>query len=114
VIAAHRALLVVGAVLAGCGGGGAQAGGAGPAPAPSCEPARARAEELYGAAAAAAPTPAAPTEVADNVAMVVADCRADPARVAGCAAAATSIAQLEGCLRPLDDDGSEGLGLRTE
>lgn len=113
-IAAHRALVVLGALLVACGGGAAGTGGAGPTPAPSCEPARARAEQLYGAAAGAAPTPAAPTEVADNVAMVVADCHADPAGVAGCAAAATSIARLEACLRPLDDDGSEGLGLRAE
>jgi hypothetical protein len=109
VIAAHRALFVLGALLVACGGGAAGTGGAGPTPAPSCEPARVRAEQLYGAAASAAPT-----EVADNVAMVVADCHADPAGVAGCAAAATSIARLEACLRPLDDDGSEGLGLRAE
>jgi hypothetical protein len=115
VTAARRAGLVIGLALAGCGGG-ASKGGAGPAPtpAPSCEPARARAEQLYAAAAAAGPAPAAPTEVADNVAMVAADCQADPHRVAGCAAAATSIGELEACLRPIDDDGSEGLGLRAE
>jgi hypothetical protein len=117
VIATRRAglALAIALALAGCGGGAGK-GGAGPAapPPPSCEPARARAEQLYAAAAAAAPTPAAPTEVADNAAMVAADCQADPHRVAGCAAAATSIGQLEACLRPIDDDGSEGLGFRAE
>lgn len=105
--------VLVSLVLAACGGG---KGGAGPVPPskPACDGARARAEQLYGAAAAAATTPAPTTEVADNVAMVAADCAADPGRVAPCAEAAGTVSALEACLRPIDDDGSEGLELRSE
>jgi hypothetical protein len=99
--------------LAACGG--SSKSGAGPTPpAPACDGARVRAEQLYGAAAAASATPPPATEVADNVAMVAADCEADPARVAPCAEAAPSVSALEACLRPIDDDGSEGLDLRSE
>ena len=45
---------------------------------------------------------------ADDVAMVMRDCAADPG-VAACAKAATSAAELEQrCLIPLDEEGSEG------
>jgi hypothetical protein len=55
-----------------------------------------------------------PEEVADNTAMVLAECRTSPDRIAGCARKATSVAQLEACLPPLDDDGSEGLQFQNE
>jgi hypothetical protein len=107
------ALASLTAALAACGGGTSGAGPT-PPPRPACDGARARAEQLYGAAAAASATPPPATEVADNVAMVAADCEADPARVAPCAEAAASVSALEACLRPIDDDGSEGLELRGE
>ena len=48
-------------------------------------------------------------EVADNVAMVMTECRAAPAKVVPCLAKVTAVAQLEGtCLPALDDDGREG------
>ena len=53
-------------------------------------------------------------EIADNTAMVLGECRAAPGTVAGCAKAATSIAQLEACLTPLDDEGSEGLQFQNK
>lgn len=48
-------------------------------------------------------------EVADNVAMVLAECRTSADRVVACATKATAVTQLERtCLAPLDDEGSEG------
>ena len=48
-------------------------------------------------------------ELADNVDMVMRECKAAPAKVVPCLAKATAVAQLEGtCLPPLDDDGREG------
>jgi len=65
----------------------------------SCDEARAHVEDLYRGTESAA----------DDVAMVMKDCAADPARVAGCAGAAKTAAELEQrCLIPLDDEGSEG------
>ena len=50
--------------------------------------------------------------VADNVAMVMKDCRKKP-ELAACALNATSVAQLEKqCPIPLDPEGSEGLELK--
>jgi hypothetical protein len=88
------------------GGSGSGTGGGGTS---VCEGARARAEQLYRAEAAARTPPGTDEEVADNVAMVVADCRTDPSLVAACAARATTVAALErDCLIQLDDEGSEG------
>lgn len=48
-------------------------------------------------------------EVADNVAMVMTECKAAPAKVVPCLAKVTAVAQLEGaCLPALDDEGREG------
>ncbi len=58
---------------------------------------------------ATAGTATAGTEVADNVAMVMAECKAAPARVVPCLREVTAVAQLERtCLAPLDDEGREG------
>ena len=47
--------------------------------------------------------------VADNTAMVMAECTAQPARVVPCLATATTVPDLEArCLAPLDDEGTEG------
>src|SRR5438045_616546 len=77
------------------------------APTASCDDIRAHVEQLYR------------TEiqrddlVADNVAMVMKDCKKQPARVAGCAANAKSVAELEKtCVIPLDPEGSEGMELK--
>jgi hypothetical protein len=91
------------------GTGGGSGSGTGSAGVSVCEGARARAEALYRAEAAARTPPGTDEEVADNVAMVVADCRTDPALVAACAARAASIADLErDCVIRLDDEGNEG------
>ena len=92
---------------AGTGGGsGSGTGGGGTS---VCEGARARADALYRAEAAARTPAGTDEEVADNVAMVVADCRTDPSLVAACAARAATVSALErDCLIRLDDEGSEG------
>lgn len=101
----------------GSGGGGTGSGpgtgtGSGPGTggsgkAEECATLQAHVEELYRAGAER--TKMTPEEIADNTAMVVGGCKETPDRVVGCARAATSVAQLEACLPPLDDDGSEGL-----
>ena len=46
-------------------------------------------------------------ELQDNVAMVMADCKKDPARVVPCLQTVVSVKQLEqACLIPLDDEGN--------
>jgi hypothetical protein len=77
-----------------------------------CEGLGAHVTELYQASAER--TKMTPEEVADNTAMVLGECRTTPGRVAGCAKKATSVAQLEACLPPLDDDGSEGLQFQNK
>jgi hypothetical protein len=48
-------------------------------------------------------------EVADNVAMVVAECKTAPTRIVACVTKATAVAVIEQrCLAAVDDDGSEG------
>lgn len=47
--------------------------------------------------------------VADNVDMMLVDCRKNPRRFAPCLKSAVSVAQMErDCLIPLDDEGREG------
>ena len=51
--------------------------------------------------------------VADNVAMVMADCAKQPAKVVPCLASAATVADIETkCLELLDDEGTEGDKLR--
>jgi hypothetical protein len=51
-----------------------------------------------------------PEEVADNTAMVMAECRAAPNHVVECMGRVTSVVQLETlCMPKLDDEGTEGL-----
>jgi hypothetical protein len=117
----RNALAVTGALIVlavgGCactshgstGAGGGSGSSSAATGASVCEGARSRAESLYRAEAAARKPPGTDEEVADNVAMVVADCRTDPALVAACAARAESVAALErDCLIRIDDDGTEG------
>jgi hypothetical protein len=93
------------------GGSGASGGtGGGTGDASECERVKPAVTALYEAEAKA--TGAAEkdaTFVADNVAMVMKDCAQEPGRVAACAGAAASVAQLEkDCLIPLDPEGTEG------
>ena len=98
----------------GGGGGGSGGGGGGqqpPAADPRCEAIRPRVRSLYEAAQKAAPQKPEPDLAADlleaDVAMVVADCAADPDRVAPCAERAADADELERtCLIPLDDEGA--------
>lgn len=81
-----------------------------------CEGARGNVEKLYRAdaeaekAAAKDPSKVNVEEmVADNTTMVMNDCAAQPGRVAACAGAAKTVAELEdSCLIPLDEEGTEG------
>ncbi len=90
--------------------GGGTGTGTGTGSAADCASIKAPVTALYDAEAkATAATDKDTTFVEDNVAMVMKDCAQDPARVAACAAAATSSAQLEkDCLIPIDEEGTEG------
>lgn len=125
VMVAWSSLLAVACACKSRGAGGAGGGtgtGTGTGAPGDCDGARANVEALYRADATAAhanePDAAKAAQLideqtADNVAMVMTDCAADPARVAGCARAARSVAELESsCLIPLDDTGSEGERLK--
>jgi hypothetical protein len=111
------AVLLTGAVACTCGGGGAgPANGPSPGGAidPRCEKARATIEGLYRAEAAAGSLSPERTEemVKDNTAMVMNECALRPEMV-NCASSARTSLQLEaGCLKPLDDEGSEGTSIR--
>jgi hypothetical protein len=89
---------------------GAMAGSAAAAEsAVSCESVRAKADALYRDEAQHKEPKRVDEAVADNVAMVMRDCAADPAKVAPCVAAAASAAAVEkSCLAPLDAEGTEG------
>ena len=113
------AVLLTGAVACTCGGGGSGTGsGKGPGPGggidPRCEQARARIEGLYRAEAAAGSLSPERTEemVKDNTAMVMNECALRPEMV-NCASSARTSLQLEAdCMKPLDDEGSEGTSIR--
>jgi hypothetical protein len=91
----------------GPGSGSGTGSGSAPVTGAGCDGARAHVDELYKAEITRADL------VADNVAMVMKDCSKQPDRVAGCAANAKSVAELEKtCLIPLDPEGTEGLELK--
>ncbi|MEZ4368148.1 MAG: hypothetical protein R2939_17985 [Kofleriaceae bacterium] len=104
--------IVVGALglVVACGGSRA------PEPPPTgsgdvaaCEAQRAHLEAIYRVDAEAREPERVEAAVADNVAMVLIECRSAPARVAPCVAGAADAAAVEArCLTPLDDEGSEG------
>jgi hypothetical protein len=106
-----RALIAIG--LAACGGKTPPPAGPGSGSAtagPRCADATANVTALYEAEAKATDQATHDaTFVDDNVAMVMKDCAADPAKVAPCARTAATVATLEkDCLIPLDEEGSEG------
>jgi len=75
----------------------------------SCAGVRAKVEALYRAEAQQKEPKRIDDAVADNTAMVMADCAKAPAKIAPCIAGATSVAELEkACLVPVDEEGSEG------
>jgi hypothetical protein len=76
---------------------------------PTCDGIRAKVEQLYRAEAQTKEPKRVDDAVADNTAMVMNDCAKDPAKVAACVAAVSTVGQLERqCLAPLDDEGTEG------
>ena len=101
-------------LMAGCGNtpAVAPAGGTGPAglgsAATACDAARPKVEQLYRAGAPARDRARLDELVADNTTMVMNDCAQSPAKTAACIAEAATVAELEACLIPLDDEGTEG------
>jgi hypothetical protein len=86
---------------------GSAAGSSGPRTA--CEAIRGRVEQLYRAEAQAREPARIEDAVADNTAMVMADCAQAPDKVAACLAGASTVTELEArCLAPIDDEGTEG------
>ena len=82
-------------------------------PASTCDGLRARVEALYRAEAQAKEPKRVEEAVADNTTMVLNDCAKAPDKVVACVNEATTIAELESkCLRPLDDEGTEGTELK--
>ncbi|HEU0030090.1 MAG TPA: hypothetical protein VFQ53_05635 [Kofleriaceae bacterium] len=115
-----RAVLLV--LLAACsskattpGGGGGPGPGSGGTPthASTCDGLRPKLEQLYRAEAQAHEPKRVEGAVADNTAMVLADCARAPDKVIACVEGASTVAEIEGrCVKPLDDEGTEGLELR--
>ena len=107
-------------MLCGCSSSGKQGTGAGTgsskpgaAAMTTCDELRPKLLELYRAEAEAHESKRVDEAAADNAAMVLGDCARDPANVVACVTTASTVAELERrCLRPLDDDGSEGTELR--
>ena len=78
-----------------------------------CDAITAKVQGLYRAEAQAAEKSARVEEsVADNTAMVIAECRRAPDKVTACIAGVTTVKDLESqCLPKLDEEGSEADGL---
>ena len=102
-----------------CSGGGVppttgSGSGTPPVAGGPCESARSKVEGLYRAEAEAKePRVDDRIYVADNTQMVMNDCAKDPAKVAACINSISTIAELEAkCLRPIDDEGTEGTDLK--
>ena len=94
-------------------GGGTGSGVPPPIPGgAACEGLRPKLERLYRAEAQVKEPKRVEDAVADNTTMVLNDCAKAPAKVIACVDAAATIAELEArCLRPFDDEGSEGMEL---
>ena len=79
----------------------------------TCDDVKAKVEALYRAEATVKEPARVDEAVADNTTMVMNDCARDPARFVPCISSASSVAALEQqCLIPLDDEGSEGDGVK--
>lgn len=90
-------------------GGGTGSGSALPPVTGGCDGAKAKVEALYRTEAQVKEPKRVDEAVADNTAMVMAECAKSPAKVSACIAAAATLKDLETtCLPQLDDEGSEG------
>jgi hypothetical protein len=75
----------------------------------SCDTARDKIEALYRAEAQVKEPKRVDEAIADNTAMVLADCKKAPDRVVPCLATAQTLADVETkCVKQLDDEGTEG------
>ena len=82
-------------------------------PLTGCDAARAKVEQLYRAEAQVKEPKRVDQAVADNTAMVMNDCAKAVDKVTACIQKVSTVAELESkCLRPLDDEGSEGNELK--
>jgi hypothetical protein len=91
---------------------GGTSGSAAPVAAPpTCAGQAARVEALYRAELERQDPKHAAALAADNGAMVKAACVRGEATIGPCVAAAATVAAVEACLPPLDDEGSEGQAL---
>jgi hypothetical protein len=103
------------ATKTGEGSGMVEAPGSGAVAPPvgGCEGARPKIEALYRAEAQAKEPKHVEGAVADNTAMVMAECAKAPDKIAACIAAAATAKDLEAtCMPQLDDEGSEGDSLK--
>jgi hypothetical protein len=112
-------LVVVTIVACACPSKGTKTGGTGsgsaevPPAAGGCEGARPKVESLYRTEAQVKEPKRVDEAVADNTAMVMAECAKAPAKVSACIAGAATLKDLETtCLPQLDDEGSEGDALK--
>jgi len=88
-------------------------GSGNPPPSSACEGVRGKVEQLYRAEAEIKEPKRVDGAASDNTQMVMNDCAKAPVKVSACIEAAASIADLESkCLRPLDDEGTEGNDLK--
>lgn len=79
----------------------------------ACDGLRPKLERLYRAEAQVVEPKHVDEAVSDNTTMVLSDCAKAPGKVIACVDTATTIAEIEAkCLRPLDDEGTEGMELR--
>jgi hypothetical protein len=115
--------LLLAMLLAGCAcpegkqpnkpGTGSGSGSGPPVVLTGCAAARAKVEQLYRAEAQVKEPKRVDQAVADNTAMVMNDCAKAPDKVTGCIEKVSTVAELETkCLRPLDDEGTEGNDLK--
>jgi len=75
----------------------------------TCDGIKPKVEQLYRAEAQAKEPKRIDDAVADNTAMVMAECAKDPAHVTACIDQAQAITEVEQrCLAPLDEEGTEG------
>jgi len=89
-------------------GGGSGSGGGEQVPLTGCDAASARIGALYRADAQANEPKRVDEAVADNTAMVMAECAKAPDRMLACLSGVTTVADLERqCLPTLDEEGSE-------
>ena len=77
-----------------------------------CDALRPKLEQLYRAEAQAKEPKRVDEAVADNTTMVMNDCARDPAKVSACVGKAQTVPEVEKCLRPIDEEGTEGEELR--